>query len=368
MTKTKKAQQASVNPKEAKKSQADASKKQASTSKKEQASANSKEAKKPSLISPNDQLRINIAWSEIEQPYQKTIRDLAKKMKVEGFRQGKVPLAIAEKQISLEKAAEIILKDILPNKYIEALKEKKKQAITAPEYHLVSLKKGEDWVIDAYFCEAPQIDLKDYDKHIKTAKKAAAEFIKKHNETKPEVKSKQAEAKAKKTAEQAENKDAGETPSAEPEANKQAPEKLSPDQEKEIYYQHILRELVINIRPSIGELLLRRETQAEFERFREQLDAYQLSLEKYLAQRQLSIEELSNELAGTVLNRLQIDFVLAAIARERQLKVSDRDLQKALADIQDEKLREQISAHEHYLDSFKAQLLRQQTINSLLED
>lgn len=337
MTKTKKPQQAS------------ASKKQASTSKKEQASEKSQEAKKPSLISPNDQLRINIAWSEIEQPYQKTIRDLAKKMKVEGFRQGKVPLAIAEKQISLEKAAEIILKDILPNKYIEALKEKKKQAITAPEYHLVSLKKGEDWVIDAYFCEAPQINLKDYKNHIKTAKKAAAEFIKKHNEAKPEVKSKQAE-----------NKDAGE--------KQEVPEKLSPDQEKEIYYQHILRELVINIRPSIGELLLRRETQAEFERFKEQLDAYQLSLEKYLAQRQISIEELSNELAGTVLNRLQIDFVLAAIARERQLKVSDQALQKALADIQDEKLREQISAHEHYLDSFKAQLLRQQTINSLLED
>lgn len=353
MTKTKKAQQASANSKE--------------TKKQEQASASSKETKKPSLISPNEQLRINIAWSEIEQPYQKTIRDLAKKMKIEGFRQGKVPLAIAEKQISLEKAAEIILKDILPNKYIEALKESKKQAITAPEYHLVSLKKGENWVIDAYFCEAPQINLKDYDKHIKTAKKTAAEFIKKHNTTKPEAKAKQAEAKAEKI----EKKDGNKEEKAQSEASKtadQAPIKLSPDQEKEVYYQHILRELVINIRPSIGELLLRRETQAEFERFKEQLDAYQLSLEKYLAQRQITIEELSNELAGTVLNRLQIDFVLAAIARERQLKVSDQALQKALADIQDEKLREQISAHEHYLDSFKAQLLRQQTINSLLED
>jgi len=359
MTKTKKTQQASASPKQTKKEQAGASKKQAGTSK-EQASANSKETKKPSLISPNDQLRINIAWSEIEQPYQKTIRDLAKKMKLEGFRQGKVPLAIAEKQISLEKAAEIILKDILPDKYIKALKESKKQAITAPEYHLVSLKKGEDWVIDAYFCEAPQINLKDYAKHIKTAKKAAAEFIKKHNETKPEVKTEKIEKKDGKKEEK--------TPSEASKTAGQTPEKLSPDQEKEIYYQHILRELVVNIRPSIGELLLRRETQAEFERFKEQLDAYQLSLEKYLAQRQITIEELSNELAGTVLNRLQIDFVLAAIARERQLKVSDQALQKALADIQDEKLREQISAHEHYLDSFKAQLLRQQTINSLLED
>jgi uncharacterized metal-binding protein len=58
-------------------------------------------------------------------------------------------------------------------------------------------------------------------------------------------------------------------------------------------------------------------------------------------------------LAGTVLNRLQIDFILAAIARDRQLTISDLALQKALADIKDEKLREQITAHQHYLDSFK---------------
>ncbi len=184
-------------------------------------------------------MRINIPWSEIKQPYQKTITDLAKKMKIEGFRQGKVPLAIAEKQVSLEKVAEIILKDILPNKYIEALKQAKKQPITAPEYHLVSLKKGENWVLDAYFCEAPQINLKDYEKHLKTAKKAAAEFIKKHNEQKQTTDSKQTK-----------NKQEGESVKK----ASQTPEKISPDQEKEIYYQHLLRELVLNIRPSIGEL------------------------------------------------------------------------------------------------------------------
>ena len=145
-------------------------------------------------------------------------------------------------------------------------------------------------------------------------------------------------------------------------------EKISPDQEQEIYYQHVLRELVVNIRPSIGELLLRRETQAEFEKFKEQLSSYQITVEKYLEQRQITLEELGNELAGTVLNRLQIDFILAAIAKDRQIKVDDQALQAALADIKDEKLREQITAHEQYLNSFKAQLLRRQTIESLLKN
>lgn len=290
---------------------------------------------KKSLITDNDKLRINIPWSELKKPYQKTLSDLAKKMKIEGFRQGKVPLKIAEQQVSLEKIAESILRDILPQKYIEALKKAKKQPITAPEYHLISINKGEDWVLEAHFCEAPQIDLKNYEKYISEGKKTALQFIKKHNQQK-DPKSKL--------------------------------EKLSPDQEQEIYYQHILRELVLNIRPSIAELLLRRETQAEFEKFKEQLASYKLSVEKYLEQRQINLEELGNEMAGTILNRLQIDFILAAIAKKREIKVDDKSLKQALADIKDEKLRDQIANNEQYLNSFKAQLLRRQTIESLIKN
>lgn len=319
---------------------------------------NPQQEKPSSLISNNDRLRINIPWSELKKPYQKTINDFAKSMKIEGFRQGKAPLNIVEKQISLEKIAKIILKEILPQKYVDALKQTKKQAITAPEYHLVSLKKGEDWIIEAHFCEAPPIDLKNYEVYISNAKKAATQFIKKQNAQNLEKNAQEEDKKAVK------NK----TSKQEATSAKQAAKTLSPDQEQEIYYQHILRELVINIRPSIAELLLRRETQAEFARFKEQLTAYKISVEKYLAQRQISLEELSNELASTVLNRLQIDFILAAIARDRQLVVDEKSLNKALSEIKDEKLREQITSHQQFLDSFKAQLLRRQTIESLLKN
>lgn len=316
--------------------------------------ADSAQEAKQSLIAQNDKITIKIPWSELKSPYDKTLTELAKKMKIEGFRQGKVPLKIAEQQISLEKVAESMLRDILPKKYIEALKEAKKQPITAPEYHLISIKKGEDWILEAHFAEAPQIDLKNYEKYIKAGKNAAEEFIKKHNQ--------QAKQKDPKKATKA-NKSDGDKDQKQKKANE-----LSPDQEKEIYYQHILRELVVNIRPSIAELLLRRETQAEFEKFKEQLASYKISVEKYLEQRQINLEQLGNEMAGTVLNRLQIDFILAAIAKERQLKVDDKTLEKALAEIKDDKLREQIANHEQYLASFKAQLLRRQTIENLIKN
>jgi FKBP-type peptidyl-prolyl cis-trans isomerase (trigger factor) len=308
------------------------------------------EPEKKSLIASNDSLRISIKWSELEKPYRSAIASLAKSVKIEGFRKGKVPLEIVEKQVSLEKIAETVLRDLLPKKYIASLEATKKQPITAPEYHLVSIKKGEDWVLEAHFCEAPSIDLKNYEKYLAAGKKAATKFIKEHND------------KVNKADLKKEEKIANKEKKQEPQA-----QKLSPDQEKEIYYQHILRELVVNIRPSIGELLLRRETQAEFEKLKEQLTSYKISIEDYLKQRQISLEQLSNELAGTVLNRLQIDFILAAIAKDRKIKVEDSALKKALDAIEDEKLREQISNHEQYLSSFKAQLLRRQTIESLLD-
>jgi FKBP-type peptidyl-prolyl cis-trans isomerase (trigger factor) len=311
------------------------------------------EQEKKSLIANNDSLRITIKWGELEKPYRSAMANFAKNMKVEGFRQGKVPLDIAEKQVSLEKIAETVLRELLPKKYIAALKETKKQPITAPEYHLVSIKKGEDWILEAHFCEAPVIELKDYEKYLATGKKAADKFIKEHND--------KAKKETAKTDQKKEKK-------AEDNKSEQAPQaqKLSQDQEKEIYYQHILRELVVNIRPSIGELLLRRETQAEFEKLKEQLNSYKIAIEDYLKQRSISLEELSNELAGTVLNRLQIDFILAAIAKDRQIKVEESALKEALNEIKDEKLREQISNNEQYLGSFKAQLLRRQTIENLL--
>lgn len=304
--------------------------------------------KQKPLIAPNEKISLTITWTELDKPYRQTVGKLAKSAKIEGFRQGKAPLDKVEAKVGFNKIVELVLRDILPEKYVAAIKEAKKQPVTAPEYHLVSLDKGQDWIIEAEFAQAPSIDLKGYEKHLVAGKKAAEKFIKEQNEKMAkQAKEKTAESKNKKAP--------------------AAPEKLSPDQEKEIFYQHLLRELTVNIRPSIAELLLRQETQQEFARLKQQLDSYKIAVEDYLKQRQITIEDLSNELAGTVLNRLQIDFILAAIAKERQIKVDAALIEAELATIEDEKLREQIAANPEYRAGLEAQLLRRLTIESLLK-
>ena len=96
-------------------------------------------------------------------------------------------------------------------------------------------------MLEAHFAEAPSIDLKNYEKYIKAGKQAAKNSskstINRQNKNPPKV-----------TKTNTSDKDQ--------QQKSEQISKLSPDQEQEIYYQHILRELVVNIRPSIAELLL----------------------------------------------------------------------------------------------------------------
>ena len=310
------------------------------------------------LIADNEKVTITLAWSELEPAYHRALVELAKNSKIEGFRQGKAPINVVEQRTSLDKLIEPTLKTVLPKKYLAAIQQAKKQAITAPEYRVIKVAKDQDWVIDAYFCQAPAIDLKGYKQLVAKGRKAAQQFINKRNAELAKTKRKPAKTE-KKSAESAASKKATQ------EATKQ---QLSADQEQEIYYQHILRELTMTIRPSIGELLLRRETQVEFDQFRQQLESYKMTVDDYLKQRQIDLNQLSNELAGTVLNRLQIDFILAAIARQEKLEISQQELDQELTKVKDEKLRSEIKNNQSYLDNIKAQLLRRKTLESLLSN
>ena len=227
---------------------------------------------------------------------------------------------------------------ILPEKYIATIKEKQFKPLTRPSYNPTKIEKRKDWEVEVEFAQAPKIDLKDYKKHIANGKKAAAKFMKEQNQ-----KLKEAAEKAKKDKK-----------------TEKVAEKLSPDQEKEIKYQHIFRELTEQIRPSIQELLLREETQNEYERLVEQLKAYKIGIEDYIKQRQITIEQLSNELAGNVLSRLQLDFIMAQIALDEKIKVSEAEIKAEVDKIKDEKLKKEIEANEHYRANLEAQLIRSQ--------
>lgn len=306
-----------------------------------------KETKK-SIIAPNDSVKITLSWKNVEPVYKKTVTKFAKDVKAEGFRVGKAPLAIVEQKIGLDKIIDQVLRELLPEAYEQEIKKGDKKPITTPEFNPISLEKNKDWVLEAHFSPIPEVKLGDYKKISKKAKAEALKFIEERNKA---IKKEASECKS-------EDKDHDHT---------HAHQELNDQEKKEINLQHIFKELVANFAPAIGELLLRQETQTEFERLVEQLKQYKISTEDYLKRRQITIEQLSQELAGTVLSRLQLDFILAAISKEEKLVVEDKEVKSELDKITNLKMRADIEKNQNYLNQIKANLLQQKTLNLLLE-
>ena len=79
------------------------------------------------------------------------------------------------------------------------------------------------------------------------------------------------------------------------------------------------------------------------------------------------MDKLSQELAISTLNRLQLDLVLGAIAREKQLTVTDQDRAEYFKQIKDEKQAEQLSKDPHYLGHLNTNLIKQKVVDYLLK-
>lgn len=317
------------------------------TAPKKEAKTEKKEAKK-SIIAPNDSVKITLEWKNVEPIYKKTVAKFAKDVKAEGFRVGKAPLAIVEQKIGLDKIIDQVLRELLPEAYEQEIKKSSKKPITTPEFNPISLEKNKDWVLEAHFSPIPEVKLGDYKKVSQKAKAEALKFIEERNKA---IKKEASECKN-------ENKDHD---------HAHAHQELNDQEKKEINLQHIFKELVANFAPAIGEILLRQETQTEFERLVEQLKQYKISTEDYLKRRQITIEQLSQELAGTVLSRLQLDFILASISKEEKLEVKDDEVKAELNKITNLKMRADVEKNQNYLNQIKANLLQQKTLNLLLE-
>jgi FKBP-type peptidyl-prolyl cis-trans isomerase (trigger factor) len=306
---------------------------------------------KKTTLAPNESVKINLEWSSVEPVYQKTLKHFAKDVKAEGFRVGNVPLAIVEAKVGREKIIDRVLQELLPAAYEAAAKKAPKKPITHPEFNPIALDKDQDWQLEAFFSIMPEVKLGDYKKVVKTAQKTALKFIEERNQ---EI-AKEAAAHAK-----GEHKHEGEHD------HQHAHEPLGENEQKEIKLQHIFKGLVDAFAPSIGELMLRQETQAEYERLLAQLKQYQIKVEDYMTQRQINIEQLSQELAGTVLSRLQLDFIMAAISQAEKLEVSEAEIKTELDKVTNLQMRQDLEKNQNYLNQIKANLLQKKTLDLLL--
>lgn len=273
---------------------------------------------KSPMIADNTVITVTIPWEEAEKAYQKAVRKEAKRVKLTGFRKGKVPTHIVEKQVGKEYLMHQAVNDLLPTMYSQALAESKKQVIAYPEFKAVTIEWGKDWVIEAHTAERPEIKLGNYKMTIKEGRKQGEAAIKKLEEDKKKAKKSDSGKSDKKTAKKSD-------------ADAKADE-ITDQQKQNIVLENVLKALTKDIKPAIPEILVKQQAHQEFHRLEKQLDQMRLDMNQYLERRGVSQDELLQELAASSLAQLQTDFILGKISQEENLIITDDEVDAFLKD------------------------------------
>lgn len=104
-------------------------------------------------------LTIQVSPEEVEEGMQDAYRRLVQRVKVPGFRKGKAPRAILERQIGKENLREEAIEHIIPAVYKKAVAEQKLEPIARPE---IELSQPDPLIFKAVVPLAPVTELGDY--------------------------------------------------------------------------------------------------------------------------------------------------------------------------------------------------------------
>lgn len=112
-----------------------------------------------------------IPSDKLESYRDRAIAQLAPHVKIDGFREGKVPASMIEKQVGdmgvMEQMAQLAIMDVIADMIVES----KVDAIGRPEIHIKKLAKGNDLEFSVILSIMPEVKLGDYKKIAKTANK-----------------------------------------------------------------------------------------------------------------------------------------------------------------------------------------------------
>ncbi len=108
------------------------------------------------------EIHVGITIEALEAEIKKVYKKQIGKMNIPGFRKGKAPLAMVEKLYGKGVFTDEALNNLLPEAYEEAVKESALEAVSRPEFDIVSMDDNGMVVLKAVFDIKPEIAVKQY--------------------------------------------------------------------------------------------------------------------------------------------------------------------------------------------------------------
>jgi len=263
------------------------------------------------------ELTITIPWKMITETYQESLKNLAEKATIKGFRKGKAPLKIVEEKLGKQEIYEEVLKDILPKVYLEAVKEHDLRPVVNPQITVISLEDKKDWQVKATTCELPKIELRDYKEAVKKALSSEKIWV--------------------------------------PGKDKE-PAKEDENQRLEKIFQTLLE----NTKIKLPAILLQEEVNRMLSRLIDQTARLGLTVEQYLASAGKTTETVKKEYQDQAEQTLKLELILSEIANQEKVEVKEEDIDKMIEAIPDQELKKSFDSQEQR--AYVRQLLRKRQV------
>ena len=106
-------------------------------------------------------INVEVPFTELEPDIDKAFKQLAKQIRLPGFRPGKAPRKLLEARVGRASVLEQVVNDALPGRYSEAVTAESLQPIGQPEIEITKLEDNEELVFTAEVDIRPEIDLPD---------------------------------------------------------------------------------------------------------------------------------------------------------------------------------------------------------------
>lgn len=264
------------------------------------------------------ELIITLEWEEIKKVYEEMLTDVVANAEIKGFRKGKAPRDVVEKNLNRQSFFEEVLKKVVSDSYSKAIAQENIKPIIYPKVEVVSAEENKPWEFKATTSEFPQISLANYKEEL--AKKNAGEKIW--------------------------------IPGKE--------EKPKEEEDKNTKLNKNLEFIIANSQFGISELLIEDEVNKLLSELLAEIKKLGLTLDQYLISTGKNAEGLRVDYRDKALKTLQLEFLLSELAEKEKITVSDEEIEKALEEIKDEKTKEVLTNSKYQLASL---LRRQKTLD-----
>jgi len=249
------------------------------------------------------ELVFTIPWAQVKKAYDQALKELAGQTTIKGFRQGKAPISLVEKNTDKQKLYQKILNKLLPETYSKAVKQHNLRPIMSPKLTPISIKEGENWQFKAVSCERPEIKLGDYQKELKGA--LAKEKIWVPDKGKDE-------------------------------------EKKDTKQSYDKKIKLVTQTLLTNIKVELPDILINDEINRMLTRLLDQVNSLGMTIEQYLSSKGMTSEQLRADFRQQAEQTLKLEFILQQIVTDRKVKIEKGEIDKMIQATPDEKIRKRL--------------------------